>query len=47
METFTACVDKMLAADIHQMRDKGYQFFLDNYTVGHIYEKIVRRVDNL
>lgn len=41
VEAFTACVDKMLAADIRQMGDRGYQFFLDNYTVEHTYNKIV------
>ena len=41
VEAFTACVDKMLAADIRQMGDRGYRFFLDNYTVEHTYNKIV------
>lgn len=47
VEAFTACVDKMLAADIRQMGDRGYQFFLDNYTVEHTYEKIVGHMVNL
>ena len=47
VEAFTACVDKMLAADIRQMGDRGYRFFLDNYTVEHTYEKIVGHMVNL
>lgn len=47
VEAFTACVDKMLAADIRLMGDRGYQFFLDNYTVEHTYEKIVGHMVNL
>ena len=44
VEAFTACADKMLAADIRQKGDKGYQFFLDNYTVEHTFNKIINHV---
>ena len=42
VEAFTACVDKMLAADIRQMGDNGYQFFGDNYTVQNTYDAIMK-----
>ena len=39
---FTKCIDKMLASDIKQMGDNGYQFFLKNYTVDDTYNTIVK-----
>ena len=42
VKTFTAVVDKMLAADLKQMGENGYQFYLNNYTVQHTYDTIVK-----
>ena len=42
VEAFTQTVDKMLAADRGVMGEKGYQFFLDNYTVEHTYGAIMQ-----
>lgn len=39
---FTQCVDKMLASDLAQMGENGYQFYLNNYTVGHTYKAIMK-----
>lgn len=39
---FTQRVDKMLASDIAQMGEKGYQYYLDNYTVEHTYNAIIK-----
>ena len=44
VEAFTHCVDKMLDSDIAQMGEAGYQFFLDNYTIGHTYNQIVKHI---
>lgn len=41
---FVKTVDKMLASDIHQMGENGYQFFLNNYTTEHAYQAIVKHV---
>ena len=40
--SFVQAVDKMLAADIQQMGENGYQFFLNNYTTEHTYQSIVK-----
>ena len=39
---FTKAVDKMIHADLAAMGEKGYQFFLDNYTVEHTYKAIMQ-----
>ena len=41
VEAFTAAVDKLLASDLSAMGEKGYRFFLENYTVEKTYEAIV------
>ena len=41
-QAFTNAVDKMLASDIKQMGEKGYQFFLENYTVQNTYDTIMK-----
>ena len=46
VEAFTKAVDKMLASDIKQMGEKGYQFFLENYTVQNTYAKIMSHVND-
>lgn len=42
VEKFVESVDKMLSSDRKQMGKNGYQFFLDNYTTGHIYQTIIK-----
>ena len=46
VEAFTATVDKMLQSDIKAMGEKGYQFFLNNYTVEHTYKAIVHHFND-
>lgn len=40
-ESFTKTVDKMLKSNIKQMGEKGYCFFLNNYTVANTYDTIM------
>lgn len=42
VEKFVESVDKMLSSDRKQMGERGYQFFLDNYTSAHTYRAIVK-----
>ena len=42
LDAFTQCVDKILKSDLTQMGEKGYQFFLDNYTITHTYNAIMK-----
>lgn len=42
VSAFTQCVDKMLASDLAQMGETGYQFYLNNYTVEHTYNAIMK-----
>ena len=44
VEAFTQCVDKMLDSDLKQMGERGYQFYLDNYTVEHTYNAIMKHL---
>jgi len=44
VNAFTKCVDKMLSSDLSQMGEAGYQFYLNNYTVGHTYKAIMKHV---
>lgn len=39
---FTQCVDKMLKSNLAQMGENGYQFYLNNYTVEHTYNVIMK-----
>lgn len=41
VDAFTKAVDRMLSSDIHAMGEKGYQYYLDNYTVEHTYKAII------
>jgi len=45
VEAFTRCVDKMLTSDIKQMGERGYQFFLDNYTIENTYNAIMNHCE--
>ena len=42
VNAFTQCVDKMLKSDLAQMGENGYQFYLNNYTVEHTYNAIMK-----
>ena len=42
VHAFTGCVDKMLKSDLAQMGENGYQFYLNNYTVEHTYNAIMK-----
>lgn len=42
VEAFSSMVDKMLASDLKRMGDNGYQFYLNNYTVQHTYDVIMK-----
>lgn len=43
-EVFTSIVDQMLASDIKAMGEKGYQFYLNNYTTQHTYDAIMKHL---
>ena len=42
VNAFTQCVDKMLTSDLAQMGENGYQFYLNNYTIEHTYNAIMK-----
>lgn len=42
VQAFTRCVNKMLQSDLAQMGENGYQFYLENYTVDHTYNAIMK-----
>lgn len=42
VKAFTQCVDKMLASDLARMGENGYQYYLNNYTVEHTYNAIMK-----
>lgn len=42
VSAFTKTVDKMLASDIKQMGETGYRFYLNNYTIQHTYDAIIK-----
>ena len=44
VEEFVKAVDKILASDIKQMGENGYQFFLNNYTTEHTYNEIINHL---
>ena len=45
VEAFVKTIDRMLASDIRQMGENGYQFFLDNYTTEHTFKAIMRHAE--
>lgn len=47
LDTFVKTVDKMLASDLKQMGENGYQFFLENYTTEHTYNTIMRHLTQI
>ena len=44
VDAFTRCVDKMLGSDLKQMGENGYRVFLENYTVEHTYNTIMKHI---
>ena len=40
-----ARVDELLNADLKQMGENGYHFFLNNYTVQHSYNAIMKHLN--
>ena len=44
VNSFTQCVNKMVGADLTQMGENGYQFYLNNYTVDHTYNAIMNHL---
>lgn len=44
---FITAIDKMQKSDIVKMGDKGYRFYLDNYTVKHTYNSIIKHLNNV
>lgn len=42
VDRFVECVNKILASDLKQMGENGYQFYLNNYTTEHTYQAIVK-----
>ena len=44
VKAFTKCVDGMLQSDLVLMGENGYKFYLNNYTVEHTYNAIIKHV---
>ncbi len=44
VKAFTDVLNKMLKSDLKAMGKKGFQFYLDNYTVQHTYDAIIRHL---
>ncbi len=42
VNAFTQCVDKMLISNRARMGENGYRFYLNNYTVEHTYNAIMK-----
>lgn len=42
VEHFQECVERMLKANRKEMGERGYQFYLNNYTTEHTYQAIVK-----
>lgn len=41
-EAFTDILNQMMASDLKQMGENGYHFYLNNYTVQHTYDTIMK-----
>lgn len=44
VDAFVDAVDKMLVSDIKRMGENGYEFYLNNYTVEHTYQAIMKHL---
>lgn len=45
-EAFTRCVDDMMASDMKEMGEKGFQFYLNNYQTINTYNVIAKHINN-
>lgn len=45
VEDFICAIDRMMISDIKQMGENGYQYFLNNYTVNHTYNAIIKHIE--
>ena len=45
VDAFTNAINKMLSSDIKVMGEKGYQFYLNHYTVQHSYDAIMKHIN--
>lgn len=45
VETFVQVVEKMLAANMQEMGENGYKFYLNNYTTEHTYNTIMKHLN--
>ncbi len=41
VKAFTEALNRMLKSDLHSMGEKGYEFYLNNYTTQHTYNAII------
>lgn len=44
LNAFTEVLNKMLKSDLKAMGEKGYEFYLNNYTVQHTYDAIMKHL---
>ena len=44
VSAFVEALEKMLVSDINQMGENGYQFYLNNYTVEHTYNAVMKHI---
>lgn len=44
VSAFVEAVDKMLSSDIKVMGENGYRFYLNNYTVEHTYNAVMKHI---
>ncbi len=44
VNAFTQCLNNMLASDIHEMGEKGYQYLCENYMIENTYSAIMRHL---
>lgn len=44
VNAFVEALDKMLASDIRQLGENGYRFYLNNYTVEHTYNAVMKHL---
>lgn len=44
VSSFENCIDKIISSNIRLMGEKGYQFFLNNYTIDHTYNAIMQHI---
>ena len=45
VEAFTQCVDDMMASDMKEMGEKGFQFYLNNYQTINTYNVIAKHIN--